>query len=112
MSRAEPRVVGHEGIARAHRFLRDDLEKMFDRFGHGVDMTGGASNRLRQHVAVDIENSGGDIAAFTHDRTEGGMHQRLGLLVDDRYQAVPHYLQFDSRCFTGQVYFLPWFCAQ
>ena len=93
MTRAEPRIVGHEGIAGAHRRFRDYAEEMFYRLGHRVDVPGRAGDGLRQHVAVDVEYTGGNIAAFAHDRAEGGVHERLRLLVDHREQAVPHYLQ-------------------
>jgi hypothetical protein len=107
VTRSQPGVVGHEGVARAHRAFGDHVEEMFNRLGHGVDMPRCAGYRLRQHVAVDVENAGGDVAAFSNDRAEGGVHQRLRLFVDDRDQPVPHDLQFDRRSFIRH-----WFCLR
>jgi hypothetical protein len=63
--------------------------------GHGVDVARRAGYRLGQHAAVEVEDAGGDIAAFTHDGAEARAHQCLGLFLDDGEQAVPHDLPFD-----------------
>jgi hypothetical protein len=53
-------------------------------------MAGGAGHRLGQHPALQVEHPGREIAAFAHDRREGGAHQHLGLLLHHGDQAVPH----------------------
>ena len=68
---------------------------MSDRFGHRVDVTGRSRHRLRQHLAVTIENAGGQIAGLPDAGAERGSHQRFRLLLDDRDQPVPHDLVVD-----------------
>ena len=63
----------------------------------GVPVTACASMRPSA-----VEDAGREIAAFAHDRAEGGAHQGLRLLLDHGDQAVPHDLQVDqARCWTG-----------
>ena len=68
---------------------------MADGFGHGVDVAGRAGHRLRQHLAVAVEDAGRQVARFAHAGAEGGAHQRQRLLLDDRDQPVPHDLHVD-----------------
>ena len=97
----EPGVVGQVGVARAHLVTRYHFEEVLDRFRHGVDVAWRAGNGLRQHIAVDVEDTGGNVAALAHDGAEGSVHQCLRLFVDDRHEAVPHDLEFDPGWFSG-----------
>ena len=92
----EPRIVGEVVIACAHLLHRVTSEEMADRRRHRVHVPGRAGHGLRQHAALEIEHAGGQIAGFAHARAERGAQQRLGLLLDDGDQAVPHDLRADA----------------
>src|SRR5262245_50381112 len=57
MAGRQPGVVGDVVVAGLHRGERIDVEKMSDRVGHGVHVTRGAGDRLRQHAAVAVEHA-------------------------------------------------------
>jgi hypothetical protein len=97
MPASQPRVVGDVVVARAHRLEWKGVEKVPDRRRHRIHVTGGAGDRLRQHVAVAVEHSCREVAGLAHCRRKGGAHQRLRLLFDDGDQPAPHDLHVDLR---------------
>jgi hypothetical protein len=54
-----------------------------------------AGDRLSEHAALAVEDPGREIAGLAHAGAERGAHQRLGLLLHHRDQAVPHDLLAD-----------------
>ncbi len=97
MAAGQPRVVGDVMVARPHRLQRKGVEEMFDRRRHGIDVARRAGDRLRQHVAVAVEDPGREIPGLAHRRRKRGAHEGLRLLLDDRDQPAPHDLQVDLR---------------
>ena len=93
----QPRIVGDVMVPRPHRVQREGVEKMPHRRRHRIDMAGGAGHRLRQHVAVAVEDPGGEVARLAHRCRKRGAHQGLRLLLDHRDQAAPHDLHMDLR---------------
>ena len=92
---AHPGIVGDVDVAGPHRLERKAGDEMAHRFGHRVDVPGGAGDGLRQHPAVAVEHAGREVAGLAHDRREGGAQQDLRLLLDDRDEAAPHHLEVD-----------------
>ena len=70
---------------------------MPDAFRHGIDVAGGAGDRLGHHAAMQVEDAGGQVAGLAHRGGEGGADHGLRLLLDHRDQAVPHDLAVDLR---------------
>ena len=95
MAGALPRVVGHIGIARLHGLDRELADEMDDAARHRVHVARRAGDGLGQHLAVEVEHAGRDVARLARAGREGGAHQGAGLLLDDGEQAVPHHLQAD-----------------
>ena len=56
-------------------------------------MSGGAGDRLGEHLPIGIEDPYREIAGFPDDGTERGSHQHQGLLIHDGLDAIPHDLQ-------------------
>ena len=56
-------------------------------------MPGRAGHGLGEHPAFGIEDSGRNVAAFAHDRAEGGADESLALLLDHGEQPVPENLK-------------------
>src|SRR5215212_7613769 len=55
-------------------------------------------------TARAIEHAGREVARLAHERREGGAQQDLRLLLDDRDEAAPHYLEVDfGQRVCGQV---------
>src|SRR5947209_12428583 len=96
MAGAHPGIVGDIGVALLHRLDREPGDEVLDRFRHRIDVTGRTGHRLRQHAAVEIEHASGEVAAFAHDRAEGGAEQHLRLLLDYGDQPMPHDLEVDQ----------------
>ena len=97
MPAGQPRVVGDVVVARLHRLQREGVEEMLDRRRHRVDVAGSAGHRLRQHLAVAVEDPSREVARLAHRGRERGAHQGLRLLLDDGNQARPHDLHMDLR---------------
>ena len=97
MAAGQPRIVGDVVVALLHRVEREGVEEMLDRGGHRIDVAGGAGHRLRQHVAVAVEDPGRQVAGLAHRGRKGGAHQGLRLLLDDGDQPRPHDLHMDLR---------------
>ena len=95
MTSGEPRIVGDVDVAPLHGGGGKAGEKVADRGGHRVDMTGGAGDRLGEHAPLEIEHPGGQITGLAHSVGKRGTDQRLRLLLDDGDQAVPHDLGAD-----------------
>ena len=91
----EPRVVGHEDVARPHRLDREPREKVLHRPGHRVDVPRGPGHRLGDHAAPQVVDPAREVARFPDDGAEGGAKDRLGLLLDDRDEPIPHHLPVD-----------------
>ena len=72
-------------------------EEVADGAGHRVDVAGRAGHRLGQHVALEVEHAGREVARLARRGREAGADQGQRLLLDDRDQAVPHQLQADGR---------------
>ena len=68
---------------------------MADAFGHGVDVTGRAGDRLRHHASAQVEDAGGKVTGLAHGGGERGADHGLRLFLDDRDQPVPHDLAVD-----------------
>ena len=96
MAGAHPGIVGDVGVARLHRLDREMRDEVLDRLRHRIDVARRAGHRLRQHAALEVEHAGREVAAFAHDRAEGGAQQHLRLLLDHGDQPVPHDLQIDQ----------------
>ena len=97
MPAGQPRIIGDVVVAGPHRLQRKGVEEMLDRRRHRIDMAGGAGDRLRQHVAVAVEDPGREVARLAHRRRERGAHQGLRLLLDYGDQPAPHDLHVDLR---------------
>ncbi|CUI98001.1 Uncharacterised protein [Achromobacter ruhlandii] len=93
---AFPRVVGQQHVAVFQRFRREHLEKVLDRFGHGVDVAGRAGDGLRDHAAVGQEHARRQVAGFARGGAEGRADQHLGLFLHHRQQPVPGQLKADA----------------
>src|SRR5262249_9427188 len=89
------RIVGYEVIARLHARERIDIEKMSHCIGHRVDMSRGASNRLRQHASAAVEYARRKVAGLTHRGAVCRPEHGLRLLFDHGNQSVPHDLNMD-----------------
>ena len=92
---AHPGVVGDVGVTGLHRVEADVTDEVLDRLRHRIDVAGRAGDGLREHPPLAVEDAGGKVAGFAHDRREGGAQQRLALLLDDRDEPVPHDLALD-----------------
>ena len=109
MTRCKPGIVGDEMIARLHGRERIDIEKMFHRIGHRVDMSRRTGDRLCQHAPLTIEDAGRKVASLTHRGAERGPEHGLRLLFDHGDQSVPHHLNMDlgkrgiGTCDHGQI---------
>ncbi len=90
-----PGVVRDVDVAFRHRLGREVPQEMLHRLRHGVDVAGGAGDGLGQHPPLEVEDAGREVAAFAHDRAEGGADQGLRLLLDHGDEAVPHDLGVD-----------------
>ena len=84
-----PRIVGDEHVSRMQALRRERLEKMPHPGRHGVDVAGRSRDGLRDHAASTVEDAGGEISRFAHDRSKRRPHERRGLLVHDTHQSVP-----------------------
>ena len=93
----QPGVVGDVVVARLHRVEWEGGEEVLHRGGHRIDVAGGAGHRLRQHLAVLVEDPGRQIARLAHRGRKRGAHQGLRLLLDDGDQPRPHDLHVDLR---------------
>ena len=93
--RPEPRVVGHEDVARPHRLDREPREKVLHRPGHRVDVPRGPGHRLGDHAAPQVVDPARKVPRFPDDGAECGAKDRLGLLLDDRDEPIPHHLPVD-----------------
>ena len=92
-----PRVVGDQGVAGTQgceRMAGHDV--VAHAIGHGVDVAGGAGDRLRQHAPAGVEHAGGQVARLAHHGGEGSVDQGRRLLVDDGDQPVAQHLQRDG----------------
>ena len=87
-----PRIVGYQNIAWLERTGWILVEEMAQSGGHGVDVAGGAGERLGHHPAVGVEHPAGQILGLPHDGAEGGALQGHLLLVDDRQHPAPEHL--------------------
>ena len=52
-------------------------------------------HRLGDHAAPQVVDPAREVARFPDDGAEGGAKDRLGLLLDDRDEPIPHYLPVD-----------------
>src|SRR5262245_39942930 len=95
MAGAHPGVVGDVDVSLPHRLDREGANEMLHALGHGVDVAGCARHGLCQHVALAIEDAGGEVSRLAHDGRKGRAQQHLRLLLNHRDQAVPHDLQLD-----------------
>src|SRR5262249_39141793 len=97
MASAFPRIVGNVDVTLLHLRGGKHIEKMADRSGHRIDVTGRAGDGLGEHPAFEIKHTGRDVAGLSRGSAEGGAHESLRLLFHDGEQAVPHDLQLDLR---------------
>jgi hypothetical protein len=93
---SHPGIVGDVGVAFLHGLDREVSQEVLHRLRHRIDVARRAGDALRQHPAREIEDAGGDVPAFAHDRREGRSHQDLALLLHHRDQTVPHDLEIDQ----------------
>ncbi len=91
-----PGVVGDEDVAVGQGVWRVGGEEMANAGGHGVDVAGGAGQRLGHHLAAGVEDAAGQVLRFAHDGAEGGAHQGRLLLVGNGEEAVPEDLEGDG----------------
>ncbi|MNL31000.1 hypothetical protein D3C87_1527680 [compost metagenome] len=93
MASAFPWVVRDVHVALMNIFNTQVTDEVADRFGHGVDVTGSASNGLSNHFAGAVEDTCRQVARFTDTGTECSTDEGKGLFFNNRNQAVPHDLQ-------------------
>ena len=89
----DPRIVGHVDVPGAHVLRREAGAERFHGHCHRVYVPWRAGHGLGKHPAFSIENSGRYVAAFAHDRAEGGAHESLTLFLDHGDQPVPKNLK-------------------
>jgi len=68
MAGAFPGIVGDVDVALVHEVVADLANEMADGFRHCVDMARRPGNRLRQHPALDVIDTGGQISRLAHRR--------------------------------------------
>ncbi len=64
MAGALPWIVGEVNVPFLHRVRREHVEEMNDRARHRVDMPRCPGDRLRQHLTLEIEDTGRNITGF------------------------------------------------
>ncbi len=85
----QPRVVGDKDIALVERVRRELVDKMRAGGRQRVDVAGRASNRLRDHAPLAVQERTGEVARLAHDGAEGDALQRAGLLARRADQVAP-----------------------
>ena len=74
-------------------------DEMPDGFRHRVDVAGRPGLGLRKHPPIGVEDAGGKVAAFPHDRAERCPDQGLRLFLDHGNESIPHDLH--ANCIEG-----------
>jgi hypothetical protein len=72
-----------------HLLDRIGVEKVAHRERHRVDMARRTGDRLCDHIAAAIEDSGGQVAGLAHDRGKTCALERGRLLVNHTDEPVP-----------------------
>ena len=87
---AFPWIVGDIDVAFKDVFASNTADKVADRIGHRVHVTGRARHRLGQHLTCSVIDACGQITGFAHGCRKRGANQCLRLFFYDRNHAVPH----------------------
>lgn len=87
---AQPRIVGHQHIARTQRLDRELLEHRVDRDRQGQVEHRHRPRRMGDLPAGGIEDLAREILRLADDQREGGADHRVPALFGDVYEAAPH----------------------
>ena len=89
MATAYPWIVRDDDVARMPAFVAHGFHEMADGLGQRADERRRAGGRLRERVAVAVEQHHGVVLRLADNRRERGAHQRRRRLVDERDDAAP-----------------------
>ena len=92
---AEPRIVGDQHVAGLERLGRVPVEQRLHGPRQGQVEDRHRARRMRQRLALRIEELAGEILRLGDDEREGGAADGEPHLLDDGDEAAPHDLERD-----------------
>ncbi len=87
---AFPWIIGDIDVAFTHVDVADTADEMSHSISHRVDVARCTGHCLGEHLTSLVVDPGRQVTGLSNRGRKSGAHQRLGLFLDNRDQAVPH----------------------